>query len=303
MQSSRISLDNEERNSDNFQQSLENDSLMGENDSFAEAVDSLMQTGSCASDQTTTNDTLNDLVNEIFDETDYVFPVSQETYDLCQTKPITVETISIQLDPDFNSVFDVCKHLQGKINTEKINKFNVFRSDIFQCCIRAMRRKTFSPFNKISVKFSDHEGTSEGAVDEGGPTRELFRLVLQYLKDSELFVGQENKHITLNIKCLEDKLYVEAGKLIALSLIHGGPGPHFISKTLFSLIAFGGEKVSPTLNDVEDEIRTIVAKLEQLENISEIQDFVISENIFSIAGCHSIRNLNEKSAVIEGKLS
>lgn len=35
-----------------------------------------------------------------------------------------------------------------------------------------MRRKTFGPFNEISVKFSGCEDVAEGAVDEGGPTKE-----------------------------------------------------------------------------------------------------------------------------------
>lgn len=133
-----------------------------------------------------------------------------------------------------------------------------------------MRRKTFDPLNRISVKFSDHEGTSEGAVDEGGPTREMFRLVLAYLKDSELFVGTSNKHISLNNKCLEDKLYIEARKLVALSLIHGGPGPHFFSRILFCLIGFGTENITPTISDLEEEIRVAVSKFEQLESLSQM---------------------------------
>lgn len=35
---------------------------------------------------------------------------------------------------------------------------------------------TFSPTNKVSVKFTDDAGVSEGAVDLGGPMREFFNL-------------------------------------------------------------------------------------------------------------------------------
>ena len=40
-------------------------------------------------------------------------------------------------------------------------------------------RKRFSPYNRISIKFADNEGNSEGAVDVGGPKREFLRLVVK----------------------------------------------------------------------------------------------------------------------------
>ncbi|XP_031327391.1 uncharacterized protein LOC116158703 [Photinus pyralis] len=70
------------------------------------------------------------------------------------------------------------KRLNEQVTEESVTSFNVYRNDIFTCCLRALKRSSFSVFNKISVKFSDIEGLSEGAVDAGGPTREMFRLVL-----------------------------------------------------------------------------------------------------------------------------
>lgn len=50
----------------------------------------------------------------------------------------------------------------------------------------------FSPTNKMSVKFTDDYGQSEGAVDLGGPRRELLTLVMQYLKRSRMFTGHDD---------------------------------------------------------------------------------------------------------------
>ena len=51
-------------------------------------------------------------------------------------------------------------------------------------------RKRFSPYNRISVKFADNEGNSEGAVDVGGSKREFLRLVVKAAnEDSGIFVG------------------------------------------------------------------------------------------------------------------
>lgn len=133
----------------------------------------------------------------------------------------------------FDSVQPLLKQLNEKINANACSKFNIFREEIFNCCVRAMNRKTSNALNKISVKFSDVAGTSEGAVDEGGPTREMFRLVLNDIKDSEMFTGVNKKYISLKWMCLEKRSYYEAERLIALSLVHGGPAPHFFSDSFF----------------------------------------------------------------------
>ena len=58
--------------------------------------------------------------------------------------------------------------------------------------MRGLTRKSFLPENKISVKFCDDIGTSEGAVDLGGPKREFFTLVLDWFRNSQLFCGSDN---------------------------------------------------------------------------------------------------------------
>lgn len=40
---------------------------------------------------------------------------------------------------------------------------------------RQLMQKRFSPYNRISVKFGDNEGNSQGAVDVGGPKLEFLR--------------------------------------------------------------------------------------------------------------------------------
>lgn len=59
-----------------------------------------------------------------------------------------------------------------------------------------MRRTSFSPYNKPFVKFSDIDGAPERAIDERGPSRELFRLALDFLKGSSMFTGVCKKHLT-----------------------------------------------------------------------------------------------------------
>lgn len=87
--------------------------------------------------------------------------------------------------------------------------------------------------------FSDIGGNSEGALDAGGPMREMFRLVIGYIRSSKMFFGEDKKCITLDGEALQKEHYFEAGRLIALSLIHGGPAPYFFSKSLYSTVVHG----------------------------------------------------------------
>ncbi len=43
----------------------------------------------------------------------------------------------------------------------------------------------------MSIKFSDDRGTTEEAVDLGGPHREFLRLLIKALADSDIFSGPE----------------------------------------------------------------------------------------------------------------
>lgn len=150
------------------------------------------------------------------------------------------------------------------------------------------------------MKFSDIEGSSEGAVDDGGPTREMFRLVMAFLSSSNLFTGTDRKNLTLNNKCLNEKLYYEAGRIIALSLVHGGPGAHFLSESLYFTITVGVENTSFSFDDVEDDIRSKLKIFSMETDLSMLQDIITSDLIFSTAGCNYIYNIEEKPEILKG---
>ena len=112
------------------------------------------------------------------------------------------------------------------INEDKIFKFNISRSHLWEGALRGHKRKSFSPESKVSVKFTDDSGTPEGAVDLGGPKREFFTLVMEWMMNSQLFCGTEkNKYLSCNSNYLGGDFYFYAGELIAMSVVHGGPGP------------------------------------------------------------------------------
>ncbi|EDO28199.1 predicted protein, partial [Nematostella vectensis] len=105
--------------------------------------------------------------------------------------PPPVTYISPQrMDKDVSDILD---ELAKAIDLNHLTKLNIARKFLWEGAKRALSRKTFSPTHKISVKFTDDFGTSEGAVDWGGPMREFFSLIMQFLEDSHLFCGKENR--------------------------------------------------------------------------------------------------------------
>ena len=89
------------------------------------------------------------------------------------------------------SLQEILSQLALIINVEKISKFNISRSHLWEGALRGVRRKTFSPENKVSIKFTDDIGIAEGAVDLGGPMRAFFTLIMEWMVNSQLFCGTE----------------------------------------------------------------------------------------------------------------
>lgn len=114
-------------------------------------------------------------------------------------------------------LYDLLKELSSKIDAEenRRTKINVTRASTLDGTRRALRRSAFNPAVPVSVRFADDFNQSEGAVDEGGPMRELFRLLLKEVRDLPIFDGEENnRNISLNAAGLLVFLAIELFQLI-----------------------------------------------------------------------------------------
>eukprot|EP00794_Sanderia_malayensis_P008411 gene8411-9311_t len=93
---------------------------------------------------------------------------------------------------------------------------------------RAISRENFTFFKPLAVTFSGEE-----AVDTGGPKREYLRLLMSGIGKSSVFDGVWLSH---NLELFHTKQYEIAGKLIAWSILQGGPGPRCIKPEIFNLL-------------------------------------------------------------------
>ncbi|XP_049325554.1 uncharacterized protein LOC111196328 [Astyanax mexicanus] len=125
-------------------------------------------------------------------------------------EPVPILSPTLEVDHDLDDHFmsdgidvsDLLNVLRSQIDfgtCPSANLINVCRDDIMACAVRAFERPLFDPMKKIDIIFVDDWDMSEGAVDDGGPTREFSRLLMQAIKESSLFEGPENeKHLSLD---------------------------------------------------------------------------------------------------------
>lgn len=95
---------------------------------------------------------------------------------------------------------------------------------------------------------------NEPAVDQGGPLREYFRLLLtSVVTNNILFSGPDSARTpNHNMAELEKMTFYYVGVIIALSLLHGGPAPQCFSSAVADYIIYGVKKVNATIDDVPD---------------------------------------------------
>ncbi|KAI7790106.1 putative G2/M phase-specific E3 ubiquitin-protein ligase-like [Triplophysa rosa] len=95
---------------------------------------------------------------------------------------------------------------------------------------------------------------------------------MEALKESSMFEGQnESQNLALDSSALRENRYFIAGWATAVSLVHGGPGPGFLSRTLFSCLVDGPESAKPTLSDIADsDLYEKVKKIQEATNLKEL---------------------------------
>ncbi|KAJ7992891.1 hypothetical protein DPEC_G00266780 [Dallia pectoralis] len=113
------------------------------------------------------------------------------------------------------------------------------RRNIFRSAVKGMGKKSFSI--KASPVFH-----FKGEKDDDWPRREYFRLIMLGLQESSILEGRRGHLLfAYDQDALEERRYHTAGVMVAWSLLHGGPGPNCLHKSLYLLMC--GH--SPSLED------------------------------------------------------
>ena len=146
------------------------------------------------------------------------------TIDSCSETFFTDETRSNE-DEEKSTLKDILEKLRPLPGAP--TRLTVNRSSILTDSISIFKQK-FHFTKPLKITF---EG--EPAIDGGGPKREFFTILLRELLSSSasirLFEGRDNIFLPMhNTDALRSNLYKVAGRMIASSIVQGGPGfPNF----------------------------------------------------------------------------
>ncbi|KAL0964314.1 hypothetical protein UPYG_G00322130 [Umbra pygmaea] len=169
----------------------------------------------------------------------------------------------------------VLSKLWGQVDQDNCpvaNMIIVHRGNVLWSSLHAFQRNMFNPEARLDVTFVDCESKGEGAIDQGGPSREYYRLLMKDIQKCPIFEGPEaTKRLSLDVHASHEGLYKTIGKMISVCVVHGGVGPHFFSEQLFAAVC-GMPALPLSLEEVSHTaLRTHLEKIKKAEDISEVQ--------------------------------
>ncbi|KAL0973680.1 hypothetical protein UPYG_G00209440 [Umbra pygmaea] len=184
---------------------------------------------------------------------------------------------------------DIMANLSMKITRTSASRFNINRADVWEGAVRGFKRSSYDPSTDMVVKFTDDEGQTEEGVDTGGPRREILTLLMDRLRSRRIFDGQEHsKFLTFDTAAAKDDEYFLAGRMIAVSMVHGGPGPRFLSKTLYQHLTGGAmSDFEATINDITDEeMKASMLEISSAATLDELHSLMDKHaSLLQTAGC------------------
>ena len=155
------------------------------------------------------------------------------------------------------------------ISNETYQRIHVRRTHVFDDARRQVLKPTFDVSKMLRLRF-----VGEAAVDEGGPRREFFHLLLQDTFKSSLFAGYPNHVVPLhNVEAVSTETYFLVGKMIATSVIQGGEAPACFAKAVADYLVFERISSPMCLDDIPDyEVRTCLEKVNPVAIVTCIYD-------------------------------
>ena len=151
------------------------------------------------------------------------------------------------------------QHFNRVVVKEPPQRINVRRQLLPHDAFRQFKRASFDPTKLLRVTF-----VGESAVDDGGPRREFFRLLLADLFTTcGFFTGYPSAVTAIhNVISLEDGDFAIAAKMIGASIVQGGPAPHCFSASVADFIVYGDVRSPVQLNDITDlDVQLKMAKV------------------------------------------
>ncbi|XP_059371129.1 uncharacterized protein LOC132108439 isoform X3 [Carassius carassius] len=200
---------------------------------------------------------------------------------------------------------DIIANLSLPIDHKRVSRFNISRANVWDGAVRGFKRATYSETCDMLVKFTDDTGVLEEGIDTGGPRREFLTLLMKHLKDRPIFDGPEgHRFLVYNAKAVREDAYYLAGKMIAVSVVHGGPGPHFLSKDLVHYLAGQPSFKAPVNLITDEEIGKALQEIENAASLDALHECMMRHStMLQTAGClRHVATVEEKREIVSDYL-
>ena len=142
---------------------------------------------------------------------------------------------------------------------EDVRRVAVRRKHILQDTLNTLKRIPWKATKYIKVAFIGEPG-----VDDGGPRREFFRLLLESIGRSNMyFRGPVGRRIpSSNALALHDQIFFYIGQIFGLSLLHDGPFVRWLAPVVVNYILGVDASDGLSVEDIPD--KEIGAKVEKV---------------------------------------
>ncbi|KAI7794731.1 putative G2/M phase-specific E3 ubiquitin-protein ligase-like [Triplophysa rosa] len=198
---------------------------------------------------------------------------------------------------------DIVSNLAHCLNRKSCNRFNMNRANVWDGADRGFRRSSFDPTCSMLVKFTDDVGLMEEALDTGGPTREFLTLLMDAIETRRVFEGKDNaKYLSFDCQAAEDNEYFHIGRMIAVSIVHGGPGLCCLSPNFFLYLIGKEKKTEATIEDIpDDEVKKALLEIKDATSLNELWELTEKHSsMLQTAGCYRfMRNLEDKKRIVD----
>ena len=140
------------------------------------------------------------------------------------------------------------EHKESIVSSDKeaTRRITVRRSHLFDDTIKMLKTRPWNPLHHFKVTFLGEPG-----IDDGGPRREFFRLLLAEIgRKNSLFHGESDRRVPVhNVLALGEKIFFHIGQILGLSLINDGPGLQCLAPTVANYL-LGKVNCTPELEDI-----------------------------------------------------
>ncbi|XP_075049614.1 G2/M phase-specific E3 ubiquitin-protein ligase isoform X2 [Mixophyes fleayi] len=201
-------------------------------------------------------------------------------------------------------ISDILQELRCQIKNS-VCSMRVQRNALWQSSLQCFRRSNFSPCRTLQLTFIDQDNRNESRREDVSLCQ-YFKLLLDVIQGSDLFEGSERKNLSLNMDALQDNLYYEAGRMLAVALVHGGPAPSFLSPTLFYCLVYDPQHVQPVLEDIADpNVLQAILSIQSCRRISDLKAATAHyfDYLQKTGTLHLVQTVSDKAMMVKDMMA